>query len=289
MNNIRSLHDTAGDSCTAIAGLTGDVDRKHQKSRTVYFCFILVSFLEAAAGGALITGHLSTPLFLTVHCIVLLLAALLWRYATKDDLRLLPVGFIALFFTGPVGGAGVVLLAFTLTQGKETPELLDAWYQRLSLCTNHDEETLLYRSIMSGRAPKSGKWKKGQNKMAGVSSFFTIIKTGDLVEKQSLLGIVALKYHPDFLPVLAIALRDRDPTIRVQAAAVYARLQSIYKTRLEKACSRELSEPQSRQALIAELEECTKSGFLDRSDSARAVEAIEKLKACHVVTAISGF
>jgi hypothetical protein len=113
-----------------------------------------------------------------------------------------------------------------------------------------------------------------------IQNFGMLAKYGSLKEKQALLGVIALKYHPDFFPCLQMALRDEEPTVRAQAAAVYARLQSRYRGLLHEITGRIRQEhggmsggdelPAHDEECLRILQECVESGFLDSMESKQA-------------------
>lgn len=51
-------------------------------------------------------------------------------------------------------------------------------------------------------------------------------------ERQRALGLIARHFHPDYAPVLDAALRSPEPVVRVQAAAVVARVREDLKARV---------------------------------------------------------
>jgi len=251
------------------------------------FFFLLLIFAELGLGLFWFKGWSSPPILAFSHGLILALMGVLWRYDKGQNLQFAPIAFMAVLFAGPLGAAGALLLAGIMKLQRPDRILLDEWYQRLTLSTRRDEENRLYRSIKSGRASKSRSNNHDEKSGSSVSSFEEIIQRGDLGQKQGLLGIIALKYHPDFFPVLKTALRDTDPTVRVQAAAVYAKLQMHYKTRFAKAWAQNPKDQKQQQERIRELRECELSKFLDKAGLGRALLAIEQHEAIHVISPVA--
>ena len=125
--------------------------------RSVFGRFLLLIFAEIALGILGLLGEATTSTLILAHCLIVLLLWLLWNHSSDNSEidNLLPIGFTGILFIGPLGAAGVLLLALILTLKKPKTKLLDDWYQRLSQSTRRDEDNQLYRSIISGRAPKS--------------------------------------------------------------------------------------------------------------------------------------
>ena len=248
--------------------------------------FLLLACAEIWLGYLWHGQQLTASSLLAVHCLIVLLMGLIWQHATCTDQRIMPIGIIGIFFTGPFGAAGCILLALVLGLKKPETKLLDHWYRRLSQSTQRNQENLLYRSIIAGRAPKSGQAVKGDLSPSAITSFYTIMEYGTLEQKQKLLGIIALKYHPEFLPLLKLALQDSDPTMRAQAAAVNTKLYMQYKGQFAKANTLATSGQQSQYTSARDLRACMKSGFLSKGELATARTLLKQKEARNVIAPI---
>lgn len=248
--------------------------------------FLLLACAEIWLAYLWYEQQLTASLLLSAHCLIVLSMGLIWQHATSTNQRVMPIGIIVLFFTGPFGAAGMLLLALVLGFKKPETKLLDEWYRRLSQSTRRNKENLLYRSIIAGRAPKSGQATRGSPSPSSITSFYTIMEYGTLEQKQKLLGIIALKYHPDFFPLLKVALHDSDPTVRAQAAAVNTKLYVHYKAQLAKANSLAVSDQHSSLASSRELLACVKSGFLTKGELATARTLLKQGEARNVIAPI---
>ncbi len=58
----------------------------------------------------------------------------------------------------------------------------------------------------------------------GVQSFDDVIRYGSHEDKSTVLSLIARRFDPAFLPILRSSLGDTNPAVRVEAAAIYARL-----------------------------------------------------------------
>jgi hypothetical protein len=102
-----------------------------------------------------------------------------------------------------------------------------------------------------------------------------VLESGPLRQKQEVLGIIALNYNPEYLPLLVAALKNPSPPIRTQAAAVITKLRADTKLRLDQALNRagrENSTEASCLEIISTLVSVLSSGLLDKSQYDAAYE-----------------
>ncbi len=100
--------------------------------------------------------------------------------------------------------------------------------------------------------------------------FNEVIRSGSLHDRLTVLGLVAQNYHPDYYPVIALALRCNSTSVRAQAAALATRLASHYRTRLQTALVSHFADDQQLHRCIADILECLHSGFLEPAQAAQA-------------------
>jgi hypothetical protein len=114
------------------------------------------------------------------------------------------------------------------------------------------------------------------------SSIPDLIETGTIAQKQAILGVIARRFHPDYLPGLQAALVAPEPVIRVQAAAVAAKIRGdlpAYVERLLREAS-DVGQPPDRIVVtIAEARGCVASGLLEAKDRERIERLIDGLLA----------
>jgi hypothetical protein len=234
--------------------------------------------IEAAAVVGMIAGGGRTlwPL-LAVHVLMLVLIAVALRHQRRrgHDTTGLALALVATAATGPIG-AGLAALAMLLERlsRPERPELLDAWYERIALATEVDPVTALADRVAVGRAADLS--------AAPPRSFAAIMEQGEIGERQVALGLIARRFHPAYLEALTVALRSAEPVIRVQAAAVAAKLRPelarFVNERRARASKTDL-EPAAAAAELADLDRCIRSGLLDAAESLAAETAAEELAA----------
>lgn len=244
-----------------LAGPTKVVDLATARM-DVLFC--LVVFL---AEGLLVLlalfGKLSLIWLLVLHAaVVAALAAVLdWRERRKADARLIVIALVTVAVSGPLGALLTAILGLVLMAISVDGAILRRWYARIVGEKSDDDAELLYGQIVSGRT-------LDPHVDAG-ARFAAIMRHGPLEEKQRILGLIAHKYHPDFLGLLKSAMRSSDPPLRVQAAAVAARLQSDERARLKAisaAADSAKLESNSARELCLRLERQIESGLLDEQD-----------------------
>jgi hypothetical protein len=236
-------------------------------------------------GGIAVAGFLAlAPLAMLVVVHVVAVGLLAWRIVVlarqgRDTVRLM----VATIFTaaaGPVGAVVGVLGALAVPRQVTATPLLTAWYERIAQATRSDPVTSLCDSVAIGR---------GLDLSAPVpTSFATVIRGGSLGEQQAALGLVARSYHPAYIRALTRALRSPEPVIRVQAAAVAARLRSGIAGSLEQAIarSRTVTGTLGMLELVAEIDAAAGSGLVDQTLAVRGVQASRRLKT-QMLTALS--
>ena len=170
------------------------------------------------------------------------------------------LALIATAAIGPAGAIGAGLLG--LLSGRAAPnDLLEAWYERISLSVAVDPVTRLCDDVGVGRTIDLG----GPTP----ASFHAVVETGTLAERQTVLGLIARRFHADYLPVLRAALQSPEPMIRVQAAAVAAHVRPDVTALFREAVASvpaASGTPGTALALLGRIEAFTASGLLDESD-----------------------
>ncbi|MTE01485.1 hypothetical protein GIY56_14445 [Paracoccus sp. YIM 132242] len=101
----------------------------------------------------------------------------------------------------------------------------------------------------------------------GVPGFLQTFRTGTLRQQQEAIAAISRGYHPDMRPALAAALASPVPALRVQAAAVHAKLRGTHGARA-KAMLADPGQARDRAALL----EIAASGFVDEDTCARLLD-----------------
>ena len=174
--------------------------------------------------------------------------------------------FLVIVVAGPAGAfASLVALAFVDHAGAG-PHVLDAWYARLSRASHSDASTELTDRVMAGRVLVRD--------ASPPAEFEDVIAHGTLAERQAALGLMARHFHTDFAPALQAALRSQEPVVRVQAAAVVARVRGDLKSRIKALlAARDRRATALSIANAAELERLARCSLVDRADADKCRKA----------------
>lgn len=184
--------------------------------------------IEAAAMMAVIFYKAPIGSALAVHGIVV--AGLVWRVVgavrSGGDAGTAVLQAVAVAIAGPFGAIGGLVIDWLSVQGQEHRDRLQRWYQRISLSTDVDDLTRLSDQVVIGRSMNL--------RAAPPPSFTRLLEHGSVGEKQAVLGLVARRFHPHYLSALRTALVSEEPVIRVQAAAVAARVRGELGSEVER-------------------------------------------------------
>jgi hypothetical protein len=208
-------------------------------------------------------------------CIVVVTVLLIWQaYRQGSDTNPFLLLAITTGVIGPLGAAGCLVVSQLVHLGTESDDLLKAWYARLSLSTETDAMTRLSDTITTGRALHLTE--------EPTASFLAVLEHGSVSDQQRVLGIIARKFHPDYLPVLKKALTNEAPVIRVQAAAVAAHVRNAvtaYVRQALDAASLPHNAPADGLRAVRDVRLCIQSGLLDERDRTRAARLVSGLEA----------
>lgn len=247
-----------------------------------YAAAIACCVLEGLIGLAALEGSLAVGWLLLGHLAVVgvLAAWVRHRLANGAEGSSALLLLIFTFVAGPIGAAGALATLPFLGGRDEHSELLDSWYERISNSTAVEPEAKLAESILSGRTLETS--------APPPQHLYGIMLRGSLVERQKALGLIARRFDPAYGLALKAALKSPEPVVRVQAAAVAARVRGALKSDVRAALGR-LAEvegdPVAAAKAAAHLEGCAASGLLDEGDRVRAEAAVTRLRAAIARTA----
>lgn len=210
------------------------------------------------------------------HAIVVAGLVQVVRIAVRqsDDTTWPMLALVSTLVAGPVGALGAIVLVLQMRRPTQDNALLAAWYDRIAMSIAVDASNRLADNVASGRtiglaAPSP-------------QSFESVIARGTLAERQTALGLIARKFHPAYATALQAALKSPEPVVRVQAAAVAARIRGELKARVREVLARlpdDIATPETALAAAAALEEYLGTGLLDAGDRMRSAAALDRLKA----------
>lgn len=238
-----------------------------QSAKDIAICLI-VAIAELLLVMTGMAGQVSLPVMLLVHCMIMLGVTLVLdqRERSRMDSRVLAVAVVTTAVSGPLGAGMSALLGIYLRYRKFETALLANWYERISGHARVDPVVELHERIQAGRTLNPY--------VDARARFGAILRSGPLEEKQRVLSVITQKYHPRFAGLLELALRNQDPPIRVQAAAVVARLKEHerLKVRSLTATVEDLDQREvaGRLRTAARITASLESGLLDEQDAAAA-------------------
>jgi hypothetical protein len=254
---------------TSPAGHTRDVDAAPAiaapDTRAV-FVALAVLLAELAILAGVNAGWLAPLVGLLLHAAIVAFSIVCVKDAVRRNVDTGPSVLLAVAtaVVGPLGALGCVIMGWLVSLGRESPDLLQAWYKRISLSTETDPVTRLSDTVAIGRSLDLASPLP--------SSFATVLQHGSIADQQRVLGLIARKFHPDYLPVLKLALAHEAPVVRVQAAAVAAHvrlpLSRFVEATLDRVSAPGVTPVKGLQA-VREIRLCLQSGLLDERDRVR--------------------
>lgn len=255
-------------------GAVSDVESTSEKATSpggaTIGAVVVIGAALAAEVGLLIAALRHTAstqqVFATHLAVVAVMIVLLYRRLWNGgDGGFSLLAVVGTFATGPFGAAGVLLMPWLTRQNATSDALLTAWYDRIALSAEQDSFTKLSDRVAIGRAA---------NLAAPLPiPLVELFKSGPLADQQSALGMIAREFHPGYLRVLKMALESVEPVIRVQAAAVAARVRGPLNAQIPHLASR-AADPTASSALAmetaADLRSAIDSGLLEAAELATA-------------------
>lgn len=194
-----------------------------------------------------LAGHLAGAI------LVLLLLGLLHRRVTPQMYLVAAL----LVLLGPLGSFVILIAGLDRPDSPPLPavgDMADGSGARGD--TPSPPVEAVYASLRQGRRPRAS--------AASLTSYETVFLTADLPLQQQALAAISRTYRPEMRPALLVALSSNRPAVRVQAAAVFARLRGGYDERAKAVLAQDPSEmaEQARLALAGSCREIAASGFV---------------------------
>jgi hypothetical protein len=236
---------------------------------------LLIAILEATGIAALIAGDgdLAAYALLRLAALAsLVVLFVLTRRSGGDTTRIL-LALLATAVAGPVGTLGAVFVGSARQRAETRSALVQGWYDRIAMATATDPDVRLCDDVGVGRT---------LNLAASLPpSYPTVMASGPLAERQTILGHIARSFDPAYLPTLRIALDSPEPVLRVQAAAVAAHIAPELRRALTGLLAA-AAEPGSHGMgpaldLLAGLDLLVTSGLLDETERKQASAAAARL------------
>lgn len=195
-------------------------------TRLVGSMSVLLVFALAVGEGALAVRLVQDePRFGEVLALHGFLAAgtVIAAYGMRSRVRQDPVFLVfavSAVFLGPLGivGGSVAALARRIFALRARP--FGEWYASLFPETAQSRVQALYqRLVLRGHGP---------GRRVTVAPFADVMALGSLQEKQTVIGLIAARFRPEYAPALRAALNDPEAAVRVQAASAVARIEQQF-------------------------------------------------------------
>ena len=237
---------------------------------------LIVGLADAAVMVAAARSLISGPMTMLLHLGIVALAAVLLRrrVLSGNDGGVTLLGLLTTLATGPFGAFGALVLTWLVRRNAGTEARLAGWYERIALSASQDDFTKLSDRVAIGRSANLA--------APPPTLFLDLFRGGPIAEQQSALGLIARAFHPGYLPVLKIALESAEPVIRVQAAAVAARvrapLQAYITGQIRCAANPSMSAAEAIE-ICDQLDSAIASGLLEESGRVEAISVREALLA----------
>lgn len=199
------------------------------------------------------------PVSLHVACVALL-AGWVWilrKYRMDGQGALLLL--VSTAALGPIGFVGAVFsLALRQVSGRISARKLDEYYAWMAGETKVDAAAELYKDLTLGRE------QPGRD-MAN-ATIIDLLRWGTLDEKYKMIAALGRNFRPELVPALRFALASEDPTIRIQAAALVAKVEKDFTQRwlaLRSEIENDPTQPERYFALARHLDEYAYAGIVD--------------------------
>jgi hypothetical protein len=253
--------DAVFQKLTGASSLAADNTKNWRSILLAIVCFVI----EAILLYGFVISKIAVVVFYSVHLLFVVLLALNIRFASKshEDLRYPCLLFFAVLGTGPFGSAGflVMSLLYPLLSRISTP--FSRWLKDLFPAHQNVSENI-YARIHSGWDDYHGETE--------VTPFLDIMHFGTLAQKQSVLDAVLKDFVPQYSSILKLALKDPSNSIRIQAAAIVAKLEFDFEERLKKLLREHTEDPKNPTLVLQIAEHLDAFAFTGILNPAREIE-----------------
>jgi hypothetical protein len=228
--------------------------------------------IDAALIGRCITGSIDPMIALGAHLGVVMLAGGLCATLRKQADPQFLIVLAVLLLCGPMGSFMILVSGLDAADQIVPAEILqDRTNDMAAPQPSVSVSEAVFDDIRQGRRPQ---------RMAGaLGNLELTFLHGDLAQQQRALSAISRFYQPEMLPALRLALMSRRPALRVQAAAVYAKLRGKFGDRA-KALMQMMADDQDLSAqdhdlLTAECRAVAASGFISAALAAQLLGLTE--------------
>jgi len=140
------------------------------------------------------------------------------------DLTVATLLLVGTLVAGPIGAVGSLAVAVAWWFRRPDSVRLREWYDSIAGVVVRADAGRIHDDVTSGRL--------AADPAASVDRLALVLSGASVAEQQRVVGVIGRQYHGDLRQLLRRALRNRNPMIRAQAAAVASRLDLDEKNRL---------------------------------------------------------
>lgn len=210
-----------------------------------------------------LSGQFAMVEVIALHSGLALALGALAHLAQRRPSQSVLVRVLVLLLFGPLGGPALMIAAPAAHAARRPAA--DAVTGAASRVTSTSRTEDLFNQIRQGRRHPLPQQPPG--------GFLEIFRAGTLQQQQEAIAAISRAYHPEMRPALGAALASPVPALRVQAAAVYAKLRGTHEARAkELLASGEAGVPPSAPDFAAECARVAQSGFVDGDTQRRLRE-----------------
>jgi hypothetical protein len=165
-----------------------------------------------------VAGHIDIREALLLHLGVVAVPVLFLAYNQRcgNELTVATLLSVGTLVAGPIGAVGTLVIALSWWYRRPDAERLRDWYDSIAGFVVRGDAGRIHDEVTSGRL--------SANPAAGVDRLALLLSGASVEEQQRVVGVIGRQYHEELRPLLRAALRNRNPIIRAQAAAVASRL-----------------------------------------------------------------
>ena len=191
---------------------------------------IAVSLVTCAASlsivALVVSDNIGIGAAVLLHLGVLAVPVLFLVYSIHcgRDLTVATLLSVGTLVAGPIGAVGSLAVAVGWWCRRPDSVRLRDWYDSIAGVVVRGDAGRIHDDVTSGRL--------SADPAASVDRLALVLSGASVEEQQRVVGVIGRQYHGDLRQLLRRALRNRNPMIRGQAAAVASRLDLDEKNRL---------------------------------------------------------
>jgi thioredoxin-like negative regulator of GroEL len=142
-------------------------------------------------------------------------------YRRQWDKRIAAMYLVSIACLGPIGFLGATLSSLVwLVTRRSSASKLSEYYAAQARLVGHDPAEELYKNLTMGRE-KPGVY-------TSMAPVIDALRWGTVEEKYRALAGLARRFRTEFTPALRFALASDEPTVRIQAASMVAKIEKEF-------------------------------------------------------------